>query len=305
MAGRIKQMMDFFKRYKVFPITTTDAVFAKDGNDLTHILEERPINNNLLINSNFANPVNQRGVTVNTWDKAKYGYDRWVLSTDGVLVTLNGGITLNSGAVFQRVEFPEKHLGKTYTLSANIDGEIYQTTFTVPSTFPAEYINLGKISTKKGGYIMANIGPTDFQGANIHLSNETLYWVKLEEGKIATPYVPRLYAEELALCQRYYWRKYLSYMSEGDGILFADVKSASILYQFPVEMRVTPKFGWNAIGVYMWKDNVQVSVSSAELLPTGTTKQYGNVLYRGGNTFSSYGITRISGSGFIDFDAEL
>ena len=29
-------------------------------------------------------------------------------------------------------------------------------------------------------------------------------WVKLEYGSVATPFIPRLYGEELALCQRYY-----------------------------------------------------------------------------------------------------
>ena len=35
-------------------------------------------------------------------------------------------------------------------------------------------------------------------------SSVELYYIKLERGSIATPLVPRPYAEELLLCQRYY-----------------------------------------------------------------------------------------------------
>ena len=46
------------------------------------------------------------------------------------------------------------------------------------------------------------------QGATFGLigngASVTLKWVKLEKGSIATPFVPRLYAEELAMCQRYF-----------------------------------------------------------------------------------------------------
>lgn len=37
-------------------------------------------------------------------------------------------------------------------------------------------------------------------------SNVAVKWVKLEVGKVATPYSPRPYVEELAMCQRYYLR---------------------------------------------------------------------------------------------------
>ena len=67
-------------------------------------------------------------------------------------------------------------------------------------------------------------------------------WMKLEIGDHATPYVPRLYAEELELCRRYF-RRYtnigiLCFCAMGGKLYNATIP-------FDTEMRVNPYFSSN------------------------------------------------------------
>lgn len=61
-------------------------------------------------------------------------------------------------------------------------------------------------------------------------------WVKLEYGSLATPFIPRLFAEELALCKRYYEVSnkhcYISGVKNHQGYL--------VEYKYDVEKRVQP-----------------------------------------------------------------
>jgi len=65
--------------------------------------------------------------------------------------------------------------------------------------------------------------------------------VQVELGKVATPFEHRSYAEELALCQRYYYR---ASASELNGSLCAGFATGSTgargIIDFPVTMRVAP-----------------------------------------------------------------
>ena len=62
-------------------------------------------------------------------------------------------------------------------------------------------------------------------------SSITLKYAKFEPGKIATPYIPRLIAEETMLCQRYYYNGYIT---------LPMMNSYKAWYEFPVTMRATP-----------------------------------------------------------------
>lgn len=174
--------------------------------------ENIPSRPNLLINSNFANPVNQRGITAEIWVVDTYGIDRWVLWNAGAKVSSinSNGITFFNeigsnnpyGAVLeQRIELSEIEYEKPYTLSACIDGEIYSISTIVKNEqlYSLEILNNVKIEidARDNRYLNVKI-------RNYNTTPITVKWAKLELGDHATPYVPRMYMEELWLCQRYF-----------------------------------------------------------------------------------------------------
>lgn len=173
--------------------------------------EEHPVNNNLLINSNFANPVNQRGVTASTWT-VDYGIDRWEVY-NATFTSLENGVSFTpknnaQGGVYQHVEFKTLP-SKPVSVSACINGTVYRGNGTkllsskTDEVFTFNDIVLGVVSSffsTQYQYIDVYVYGTD--------SSKTynIEWVKAEFGDHATPYVLRLYAEELELCRRYYQR---------------------------------------------------------------------------------------------------
>lgn len=122
---------------------------------------------NLLDNSDFTNPVNQRGVS-GTISTAGYFIDRWKLVSGTVQITAEG-LVLN-GTISQILE---NAAGTDVTASA--------------SAGTASYDN----STKT--FILTATG-------------QTITWAKLEKGSVATPYVPKGYGAELSECLRYYYQ---------------------------------------------------------------------------------------------------
>ena len=62
----------------------------------------------------------------------------------------------------------------------------------------------------------------------------TVKWVKLEVGSIATPLVPRPYAEELMLCKRYGRYIYVDYTINAASNSFSNMMSV------PIDMRIAP-----------------------------------------------------------------
>lgn len=150
LFGKIK------KRFSVLASTVMlKSVFTQVGNP------------NLLDNSDFTNPVNQRGVS-GTISTAGYFIDRWKLISGTVQITENG-LVLN-GTMSQILE---NAAGTDVTASA--------------SAGTASYDNSTKTFT-------------------LTATGQTITWAKLEKGSVATPYVPKGYGAELAECQRYFKR---------------------------------------------------------------------------------------------------
>ena len=150
LFGKIK------KRFSVLASTVMlKSVFTQVGNP------------NLLDNSDFTNPVNQRGVS-GTISTAGYFIDRWKLVSGTVQITAEG-LVLN-GTISQILE---NAAGTDVTASASAGTASYDNstkTFTLTAT-----------------------------GHPITRSNR-------EKGSVATPYVPKGYGAELAECLRYFQR---------------------------------------------------------------------------------------------------
>lgn len=160
-------------------------------------------NPNLLINGDFK--VNQRGQTTYTaTGTTSYTLDRWKwYAASGSTISKNddGTITIKSLGECWITQLLENALDEdNYTVSC----EVVSVTGDVSFWFEG-MDSVTKDIVVGHNKLTANCSP---QGVCFYLngngSSITLKNVKLEQGSIATPFVPRLYAEELALCQRYY-----------------------------------------------------------------------------------------------------
>lgn len=192
------------------------------------------VNDNLLINSDFRNPINQRRQTsyqnpISVWT---YTVDRWCMwDSNTIMNIVDGGIEIITGnpdILQQPLETPLIN-GETYTLTVKINGTIY--TKQVVGGTREEFNGFGIYYGHKG----------NFDSISIYLESNSTYiieYIKLEQGSIATPFVTRPYAEELALCQRYYQRfeKYPIYTTSTSGFTYYGL-------QLYTPMRTIPTIG--------------------------------------------------------------
>lgn len=164
---------------------------------------------NLLDNSDFRNPVNQRGQS--SYTASVYGIDRWKGSP--ALVTLTGdgiSLSISSGSWALLAQYVTDIIpGKTYTFAAQkTNGEIAVLTFTPTigmadkaAAFSNEQETLvARYSTAAN---MFYIGFSYTGGSTMEMA-----WAALYEGEYTAEtlpeYVPKGYGAELAECLRYY-----------------------------------------------------------------------------------------------------
>jgi hypothetical protein len=112
------------------------------------------------------------------------------------------------------------------------------------------YLNLGTGSTLSGtagawvaGYIPSVTGATSVVGTN----GATFYitGVQLEVGSSATGFEYRQYGQELALCQRYYWKAASNADNLFPGQLYnTALNRGSVLMPFHVTMRTAPTISY-------------------------------------------------------------
>lgn len=201
---------------------------------------------NLLDNSDFRNPVNQRGATSYTGTGGKvYTIDRWHTWSASISVSVQSGylsVTNSTDSIYQNIsQIIDKH---------NLTGKA--ATIAVWDANDNVYCASGVISTNNE--ISCNT-PTDFWFTAILEDDNTIYFAirprgaktanikaaALYEGSYDAStlpaYVPKGYAAELAECQRYYLP--LNHQLLGSGYTFSD--GAALLV--PRKMRIdAPSF---------------------------------------------------------------
>lgn len=200
----------------VTKIRTSQGDLPVDYNSLANLPELNTMlsNPNLLINSDFRNPVNQRGAT--TYQEASdwtYGIDRWKYFNQMTVEVLTGAVKFVShgtGQSWFMQEFEKELPTDNYTLSVKVSS--------VSGTCDMKFENSSGVQVEK---VIDGTGITtlSFNGAVGAVSFEldgdgsqlTIEWIKLEQGAIATPFVSRSREEELLICRRYY-RKYWTSM---------------------------------------------------------------------------------------------
>ena len=183
---------------------------------------------NLLDNSNFSNPVNQRGQTsYSIKGGSAYTIDRWsvwfgesgtVTVSDGCLIITNTSTTAG-GSLVQYFEKGTLDLSKTYTrVYEKDDGEL--------------------VISHSGVY-----DGTSEQSMQIAIPANTTVKIKriaLYEGVYTAdtlpPYVPKGYGAEVAECKRYY-RRIKNAIVQVSPNIQAYYRASSIFYE---EMRTVP-----------------------------------------------------------------
>jgi len=193
---------------------------------------------NRIINGAFV--INQRGYTSGTnLAVGAYGFDRWKSGAANTSLTFTAGsqsttVTLNQDRIIQQIVERENMPAGTYTLSWTGDatGRVYN----VGGTAPA-YAASPIIVSLDG---LANV-VVEFTATG---APRTLALVQLEGGNVFSPFEYRHRQQELALCQRYYYRFTATngaglFAWAGVGFAYASGGAEFLMY-LPAIMRTAP-----------------------------------------------------------------
>lgn len=296
--------------------------YALASNVTTAIKRAAPYN--LLDNSDFRNPVNQRGQT-SYGGMGDYCIDRWILQSSTCLYINSGYVTLTDYYdIKQKNGFPIKR-GTKYTLAVRIRA------VNAPQNLQLGCLeglnNITLQNTEWQTVLIPGISSNDygvgeataaFIGLAASNGSVQLEWAALYEGEYTAEtlpeYQPKGYAHELMECMRYFWRypnqTNSAYTIFGMGTT-SSTTTSSLFMMFPIPMRATPSV--SAGGNFRLVDSAWTNVVNA------TEVTYDSASLNIGNSSASLKVTSASNlaAGFyyvqaandktahIDFSADL
>ena len=265
---------------------------------------------NLLDNSDFRNPVNQRGNTSYS-NATQYTIDRWATSPGALTVNDNSiSITKSSSSSFALfIQYvPDCVIGKSYTFAAkNTTGEIVVLNF-VYST------DMGILTSPfKNTSHRANIRYSSNRAClavGVDVLDQTsldLEYAALYEGEYTAEtlpeYQPKGYGSELAECRRYFQRFDVSDVSKALGLAVArSATAAAVIFNLMTAMRAHPAMTCTATFKLLG------NVTKTALKPVVESAYFNMVRL----TFSTSGLTAnevyfaaADSVGYMDFSADL
>ena len=249
---------------------------------------------NLLDNSDFRNPVNQRGKTSY---KGGYGIDRWKQwSNNHTTNVQNGHITVS--IIQQYIGLPID-FDAVYTMAARkTDGTILCISGTFSKKINKDGLRLDYDTNTDGSkkpYVCIN-------AAGDYL------WSALYEGSYTAetlpPYVPKGYAAELAECQRYYFKGNGNYRVSYPAFCNSETVARATI-TLPTEMRITPTATISDL------TKVRVFVNGTAITPTAisaTAKIANNVMFEfkiSGGAVNYGAVVRFGDTITLEFSADL
>ena len=259
---------------------------------------------NLLDNSDFVHPINQRGETSKqaSW---VYWIDRWLSDTEKTAAQLtSGGIRLPATAeknlrILQRVPLERIKKGQSYTIAAyDASGNV----FCVSGVFDGEQLT-GDASSGGKYWLSLNKGDnlTYLYCILDAYADITVKCTALYEGEYTAetlpPYVPKGYAAELAECLRYY-RKITA-----NNETFAGYAARGVAYAFiPLQtMRIKPSLVPSGKFYYTLGDKQGTTTATA----TAHSANVNRAIIKCAITETGILTGTISPQGDIDISADL
>lgn len=168
---------------------------------------------NLLDNSDFTNPVNQRNFqSGNTVGAYSYFIDRWMTAEEQVITLSGDGLGLKSNKrIYQSTEGIKS--GTVMTLAAYLsNGKTITLSYEVSYNSDGSWLGINSLEAE-GIQLIAETYGGMLRSVIYAVNATTVKWAALYEGTYTAdtlpPYVPKGYAVELAECQRYYYRSWV------------------------------------------------------------------------------------------------
>ena len=279
----------------IYPLTTADQVILADGSRLEkdgRISADSAANSaklggkapeyylqprNLLDNSDFRNPVNQRGKSEYSNVAYTYTIDRWKTLDSGSVTVADGYIVTTK----HLVQFMPKHLNGIYTAAAKmLDGTL------LIASGAIDTLSIGDGNTIQAG----NDGEMSYFALR---KAGSFLWAALYEGSYTAetlpPYVPKGYAAELAECQRYF----LALNGNNIGIAHPYVATdAYVTLYVPTRMRAIPTVDPTNLRI---SNHDYISDNNASIASVSNIKVYNTVVTFFANTPDTLSTGRLYG----------
>ena len=200
---------------------------------------------NLLDNSDFRNPINQRGfVSGSTVGAGKYFIDRWSAWGGEQTITFDGDGLYASNGIWQKFLGLEKYVGEKITLAAQFaNGLLAVGSGTVSNTGSWE-----DCASYEGNEVYLKCQSTAVNQWSVLITGmpAAVQWVALYLGEYTADtlpeYQPKGYAVELAECRRYYYRirTYGSYVLPLAYGHATAATTARVVLDLPIAFRTVP-----------------------------------------------------------------
>lgn len=228
---------------------------------INHIVAE-----NLLDNSDFRNPVNQRGQTIYS-TAGQYTVDRWVMGADvgGMVAVGDGYIGMNASSGYVDIEqiFERASLmtGKAYTLAVMLNGA--STPCLMNFTFGTN-TSVSFNNGIDGGLIHYNGDRIIIRVTNTGDSWVGFLWAALYEGTYTADtlplYMPKGFATEFTACRRYY----ACPVGRFTPVTMTSATNARMCVMLEAPMRTTPT------ATFLNKDNIILNTNGSGIVLTIT-----------------------------------
>ena len=279
---------------------------------------------NLIINGGF--DVWQRGTSFSPTGSRMYTADRW--SFEGASLTISRSTDVPSGHLFKYSARIQNTSGATSNNRSYIEdlntllpnGIPWTLSAWVKVTSGGINLDLGDTDVVSGGFSTSSVwtkisvssSSRNTAGVNAFLdifvdANTDAYitGIQLELGSVATDFEHRSYGEELALCQRYFWRAKSDNNDERLGTGgWGTSTSGQIAVQNPVTMRVAPTLSITTFGKALQENVAWRQITG--LTDTQTGKDMNDIGYNVASSTASQGqVSWIGQTWDYSFDAEL